>query len=279
MDTVSDMTKDLRQVLQTIPMLIPTEANNNLRDFLFGEWEEPCPFCTKTYPEIIRRLKKVVPSSSIGDFLAGKITDSNGITTVALHQTDRPTFGGFDDMPHENLIVRLITPGDVYPEHEAWQVTISGAVNLEIAEIVAGHGYYQLTWTIGPNGNTHSIYPRVRKFVLENMSTLQTIKLAIPYISLTSNAIGTAITSVSNCENLRLCEITSLGEHGNIPSFTNVKRGFTLDLRPIGVTKDEFYNPERRPWERFGPGWWNGCFGLQKAMGLILCTDGEIDFL
>lgn len=279
MTEAEKMATALREVLKNIQMDIPDEANDNLRDFLFGEgaWQEPCPFCTKTYPEIIRRLKQKIDTETIEGFLKGDITDEDGITTVALKTTGLPTFGGFDDMPHENLAVRLITPANTAPPaYPAWPVTISGAVNLEVAEFVANHLEYSINWTIGPNGKTSTIYPRVRSFSLSDMPTLQTLKLAIPEVYL-DGKIGTAVTSVTNCEALQSCEITALGEHGNIPSFSNVKRGFELDLRPIGVTKDEFNNPDRRPWERFGPGWWNG-FGLSDVMGVVLCTDGEAEY-
>lgn len=274
------MATALREVLKTIQMDIPAEANNNLRDFLFGEgeWQEPCPFCTKTYPEIIRRLKKKFETDSIGDFIKGKITDSTGVTTVALHDSDRPTFGGFDDMSHENLAVRLVTPTDTIPPGNgiSWDVTISGAVNLEIADLVANHDGDYFSWYTGPNGKINTLTIRTRDFRICDMPTLQTLKLAIPEVYL-NGSIGTSVRRVQNCENLRVCEITSLGERGWVPLFKNVKRGFTLDFRPIGLSKEDL-NVERRPWERLGPEYLEDYWGLRDAMGIILFTDGEIEF-
>ena len=279
MTEAEKMATALREVLKNMQMDIPDEANDNLRDFLFGEgeWQEPCPFCTKTYPEIIRRLKQKIETETIEGFLKGNITDEDGITTVALKTTGHPTFGGFDDMPHENLAVRLVTPANTIPPvYLSWPVTISGAVNLEIAEFVANHDAFQIQWLLGPNGKTFSYYPIVRKFTLADMPTLQTLKLALPEVYLDGKT-GTAVTDVENCEALQSCEITSIGEHGNIPYFRNVKRGFTLDLRPAGLTMADLTNLDKRPWERFGTGWWD-TWGLLDAMGIIHLTDGDIEF-
>lgn len=272
MNTTSDMAKALRQALQTIPMLIPAEANNNLRDFLFGEgaWEEPCPFCTKTYPAIIQKLKAARESSNMGDFFAGNVTDSSGVTTIIRTGSDGKIFGSLDKMDPVHPVIRATCNSDI---------SFEDAKTLEIREVVDCRTRGVLVHWGKEYASQFPFYGYLGFVNIRNMPELKTLKVALSRVKTGPYSYGdnwrtVAVGSVSGCPNLETCEITSFDGRGYMPYFYDISQRFTLDLRGIGIKREDLNSESGK----FQAGNYD-YFGVAKARGTIRCVDGDLDFL